>query len=198
MLAGGASARFGRDKALAQIDGKSLLARMCELLGSLAGAASIVAPPGKYPDMGARVAEDRWPGEGPLGGIITALRQTEMGAADCEWNLIVSCDMPFLTGEWLTYLAECALASRAEVVVPQSSQGLEPLCACWRTSGLAKLEQAFADGVRKVTEAMKRLEAEVLDESHWGQFDSARRLFWNMNTLTDYEDAKRILEAEHA
>jgi molybdopterin-guanine dinucleotide biosynthesis protein A len=198
VLAGGASRRFGFDKALAEIDGKPMLVHMCELLGGVADSVNVVAAPGKYPGMGARSVEDRWPGEGPLGGIITALRQTETDAAGCKLNLIVSCDMPFLRREWLTYLVERALASSAEVVVPQSSQGLEPLCACWRTSGVAKLEQAFADGVRKVTEAMKRLETEVLDESHWGQFDGAKRLFWNMNTLADYDEAKRIFEAEHA
>ena len=35
---------------------------------------------------------------------------------------------------------------------------------------------------RKVTEAMKRLPMEVLDEPAWKRFDSDNRLFWNMNT----------------
>jgi GTP:adenosylcobinamide-phosphate guanylyltransferase len=39
---------------------------------------------------------------------------------------------------------------------------------------------------------------EVLDETHWKRFDTADRLFWNMNTLSDYNEAKRILEAERA
>jgi len=39
---------------------------------------------------------------------------------------------------------------------------------------------------------------EVLDETHWKRFDIADRLFWNMNTLSDYDEAKRILEAERA
>jgi len=40
-----------------------------------------------------------------------------------------------------------------------------------------------------VTEAMKRLRVEVLDESHWKRFDTAGQLFWNMNTPQDYETA---------
>jgi hypothetical protein len=35
---------------------------------------------------------------------------------------------------------------------------------------------------------------EVLDESAWKRFDTDGRLFWNMNTLADYEEARRILE----
>jgi GTP:adenosylcobinamide-phosphate guanylyltransferase len=49
-----------------------------------------------------------------------------------------------------------------------------------------------------VTEGISLLHAEVLDEADWKRFDSAGRLFWNMNTMADYEEARRILEAERA
>jgi len=102
--------------------------------------------------------------------------------------------MPFLTRDWLSYLVNRALLSDADVVVPQSQYGLEPLCACWRTSATGKLQYAFEDGIRKVTDAMKRLRMEVLDESHWKRFDTAGQLFWNMNTPQDYEMARRVCE----
>jgi hypothetical protein len=47
-----------------------------------------------------------------------------------------------------------------------------------------------------VTEGIALLRAEVLDEADWKRFDSDGRLFWNMNTAADYEEARRILEAE--
>jgi len=99
--------------------------------------------------------------------------------------------MPFLTPGWLEYLCMRTLSSDAEVVVPQSAYGLEPLCACWRTAAAALLRAAFDEDVRKVTEAMKRLQMEVLDERHWKRFDSAGQLFWNMNTPQDYTSALR-------
>src|SRR5579864_8607756 len=160
------------------------------------GWCNLVAAPGKYSNLGLSTLTDRWPGEGPLGGIITALRANEKTRNGAEWNLLVGCDMPFLTLEWLSYLVERSLVSRAEVVVPRSANGLEPLCACWRSSGTRKLQRAFDDGVRKVTEAMKQLQMEIIDESDWKRFDSAGRLFWNMNTAADYDEAKKILEAE--
>ena len=197
VLAGGGSTRFGRDKALAEIDGKPMVLRMRELLVTVVtGGVNLVAAPGKYSNLGLSTLTDRWPGEGPLGGIITALRATEKTRNGAEWNLLVGCDMPFLTLEWLSYLVERSLVSRAEVVVPRSANGLEPLCACWRSSGTRKLQRAFDDGVRKVTEAMKQLQMEIIDESDWKRFDSAGRLFWNMNTAADYDEAKKILEAE--
>lgn len=171
-----------------------MLVRMCGLLKDVTATVSVVAAPGRYSDSGERIVEDRWPGEGPLGGIITAL----MDALNHQhtWCLIVGCDMPFLTGEWLTYLKDRALASSAGVVTPQSSMGLEPLCSCWHTSATGKLQYAFEDGIRKVTEAMKRVSMEVVEARDWARFDKSGRLFWNMNTPAEYEEARRILEAE--
>jgi molybdopterin-guanine dinucleotide biosynthesis protein A len=197
VLAGGGSTRFGRDKALVEIDGVAMLWRMRALLGAVSQQVTVIAPPLRYAVLGVTAVSDRWEGQGPLAGIITALLTTKE-TSGAEWNLIVGCDMPFLTREWLSYLAERALASRAEVVAPRSVQGLEPLCACWRASAAAKLQNVFEGGVRKITEAMKSLEMEVVDEADWKQFDNAGRLFWNMNTVADFNEARRILEGQRA
>ena len=198
VLAGGASRRFGSDKALARIGGETLLTRMSKLVQSSIGSVRIVAPRGRYFDSGFEAVEDRWPDEGPLGGIITAMSASEKVGNAWGWNLIVSCDMPFLTQEWLMYLCEHALAGDCEVVVPRSAYGLEPLCACWKTSALETLQAAFDESARKVTEAMKRLRMEILDETHWKRFDSGGQLFWNMNTAQDYQEAVRISQMERA
>jgi molybdopterin-guanine dinucleotide biosynthesis protein A len=198
VLAGGGSTRFGRDKALAEMDGVPMLLRMRALLSDITGQVDVIAAPHKYAALGVTGIADHWDGQGPLAGIITALFTTAERGDDAQWNLIVGCDMPFLTREWLTYLLTRALASDAEVVAPKSVQGLEPLCACWRTTAARDLQSAFDEGIRKITEAMKRLHMEVLDEADWKRFDSAGRLFWNMNTAADYNEAKRILEAERA
>ena len=54
----------------------------------------------------------------------------------------------------------------------------------------------FESGVRRVTDAMKQLPMEVLDAADWKRFDNFDRLFWNMNTPADYEEAIRLLKAE--
>jgi molybdopterin-guanine dinucleotide biosynthesis protein A len=215
VTAGGRSSRFGQDKALVKLGGEVVLARMCRIVSEATGSATIIADRQRpYAGFGVPVIEDLWPGEGPLGGIITALlhshepafegaRQSVPAAAE-NWNLIVSCDMPFLTSEWLKYLCYFALASNAKAIVPQSQYGREPLCACWRISAAAELQTAFEGGMRRVNDALKLLNAEVLDGSHWKRFDSAGRLFWNMNTPADHAEAERILagtqrvsESEH-
>jgi molybdenum cofactor guanylyltransferase len=198
VLAGGGSKRFGQDKALVQIGSEPLLERLCSVLHGVTHSVTIVGSPEKYGSRGVECTADRWPGEGPLGGIITALLASAGPGGAREWNIVIGCDMPFLTREWLVYLVQRAQSSAAEVVAPRSAHGLEPLCACWRSSTAGKLQRAFDGGVRKVTEGMKHLATEVLDETHWKRFDNAERLFWNMNTPADYDEAKRMLEAERA
>jgi molybdenum cofactor guanylyltransferase len=202
--AGGGSTRFGTDKALVKLAGKTMLQRTGELLAKVCEQVLVIAPAGKYSDLSWPAIADRWPGQGPLGGILTALlhangfgsshdsRTTVHGSR----SLITSCDMPFLTPEFLAFLDERASRSRAQVVVPKSASGLEPLCACWRSGALSVVQANFDAGVRKVGDAMKHLSMEVLDESTWKRFDTHNRLFWNMNTPTEFEEARRLLETE--
>jgi molybdopterin-guanine dinucleotide biosynthesis protein A len=211
VLAGGASRRFGRDKALAEIAGEALISRLCSVLRGVTSGVAIVGAAETYSRFDFPCIDDKWPGEGPLGGIITALTAERLSSEEpagmpalqgdgslnaAEWSLIVGCDMPFLTHEWLSHLTQRALDSDAEVVVARSEHGLEPLCACWRNSSAVNLTRSFDGGVRRVTDAMKQLSMEVLDAADWTRFDNAGRLFWNMNTPADYDEAKQILEAE--
>lgn len=201
--AGGASTRFGRDKALARIAGKTMLQRTGDLLESVCDEIGIIAPAGRYQEMPWTLVQDCWPGEGALGGILTALnhvkwrgaqRRKANSGSSSEWAMILGCDLPFMNQDFLVFLKERALLSCAQVVVPESGNGLEPLCACWRADALLPVRQVFDAGVRKVTEAMKHLGMEVLDEAVWKRFDNGNRLFWNMNTPEDFREARRILE----
>lgn len=195
VLAGGASSRFGTDKALAEFQGQTMLARTAKLVASVVSKVKIVSPAPKLADDFETIP-DKWPGEGPLGGILTALLNLQRNASENASALIVSCDMPFLSAEWLRFMAERALQSDAEAVVPKSAQGWEPLCACWRTSAVEMILPLFDAGTRKVTDALNVLHVEVLDEKDWKRFDTNGRLFWNMNTIEDYEEARRALAAE--
>ena len=173
-----------------------MLGRVIGLVESVAREPRVVGMPEKYAPFEREMVRDQWPGEGPLGGIIAALEDAAKRAAPGDWNLVVSCDMPFLTVDWLRFLIQRATESKAQVVMPQSKHGPEPLCACYSTDVAGALRGAFESGVRKVRHGLQHVKTEVLDEADWKRFDSAGRLFWNMNTVADYEEARRILEAE--
>lgn len=187
VLAGGASSRFGRDKALVELGGKPMLLRMVELLSGVAERVAVVAPSGRYREFDLPIVADRWPGAGPLGGIATALQHAGATPNAPEWNLIVGCDLPYVTRDWLAYLADRTANSTVLAIIPQTAQGDEPLCACYRTEAGLRIAAALERGERKVMRAMEELDREMLDEPHWKRFDSAGRLFRNMNTPADYE-----------
>ncbi len=191
ILAGGASSRMGRDKALLEIGGVPLLVRTARLLEPLVAAVTVIGWAERYAALGLRVVPDDWAGVGPLGGMATALR-----ISSSKWNLIVGCDLPYLNAEWLDWLIARALASKADAVVPETARGLEPLCAMYRKSCATPVAAAIATGTRKVTDGLAGLAVEKVTPSEWKAFPSGGVLFDNMNTPADYNEARRRLEGK--
>ncbi len=188
ILAGGESARMGRDKALLELGGEALIVRTARLVVSAAGGATVIGDSAAYRALGLRTIGDDWPGAGPLGGMATALR-----ASRARWNLVVACDLPYLTKPWLDYAIGRAFASRAEAVVPMGALGAEPLCAIYHERAEGAIRAALAQGTRKVTEALKNLSVETIEPAEWKGFDSEGLLFKNMNAPEDYEEARARL-----
>jgi molybdenum cofactor guanylyltransferase len=189
ILAGGESSRMGRAKALLQIAGEPLVARTARLARLVAGTATVIGRPAEYEALGLSAIADDWPGAGPLGAIATALR-----ASEATWNLVLACDLPYLTREWLEFLVRCALASRADAILPMNALGAEPLCAMYHKRGEGRVRTAVSSGVRKVTDGLKQLCVETIEPRVWKAFDSEDLLFKNMNSVEDYEEAKRKLD----
>jgi molybdopterin-guanine dinucleotide biosynthesis protein A len=185
ILAGGKSSRMGCDKALLEIAGVSLIARATRLLQSVTSDTKIVASPSLYSSLGFPLVADDWPGCGPLGGIATALRVSKT-----PWNLVVACDLPYLTKAWLDLLIERALKSKADAVVPMNERGAEPLCAMYHKNAENRIRAAVEGGVRKITDSFADLRVEYLEPSEWKAFASEGLLFKNINSPADYEEAK--------
>jgi molybdenum cofactor guanylyltransferase len=151
VLVGGRSSRMGRDKALLPFRGGALCQTVARAVAQAAGNATFVGDPGRYQSLGYPAVPDLYPGQGPLGGILTALRHST-----ADWNLIVACDMPQLDPEMLCRLLRAAIESDADALLPLGAEGRpEPLCAFYRNCCLKPFEDAFAAGVRKITVALE-------------------------------------------
>jgi|SRR5215471_7916530 len=168
VLVGGRSTRMGRDKAGLPFRGGTLAESIAREVALAAGSVTLVGDANRgIPDL--------YPGEGPLGGILTALAHT---AAD--WNLIVACDMPNAEAAFLRRLLESARESGADALLPCGPAGLpEPLCAVYHRRARPAIAAQFAAGVRKVTAALEGLHVVALEVT-----DDA--MFQNLNTPQDW------------
>jgi molybdopterin-guanine dinucleotide biosynthesis protein A len=192
ILAGGKSSRMGRDKALLDFGGTPLILHIASLVQPLTGSPLVVGPPDRYANLNLRVLADDESGIGPLAGIVTALRDSRE-----PWNLILGCDLPLLTSEWLAYLIDRAFASSADAVVPQSANGAEPLCAMYRKSCEASFAKEIARAVCKVTDALAQLNVERIEPQEWKNFDPSGQLFRNLNSLKDIEEIAAPLQQRY-
>lgn len=191
ILVGGKSSRMGRAKALLPFAGVPLVLRVAKLAEAVADAPVLVGPAENYKEFGFQAIVDERPNLGPLGGIVTAL-----GATKHQWNLILGCDLPFLTREWLEFLVARAANSSADVVIPVNDRGYEPLCAMYRKQAQRAIGAALGRGVRKITDGLADLALARIEPAEWKAFDRQGRLFKNINTPADYEEARKEAEKE--
>jgi molybdopterin-guanine dinucleotide biosynthesis protein A len=126
ILAGGKSRRMGFDKALLLWQGVTLLERVVRAAWEGVGKAMVIGRT-RPPDWPAELAsvpfvQDRLPGLGPLGGLVTALEQAQGPV------LLVGCDMPLLVPEALRWLTgEFDPSAAGDGVVTTREGRLEPL-----------------------------------------------------------------------
>ncbi|HXM93903.1 MAG TPA: molybdenum cofactor guanylyltransferase [Candidatus Dormibacteraeota bacterium] len=192
ILAGGNSSRMGRDKGLLDFAGVPLIVKTVRLLEQLVCEVVVVGSPDRYVRLGLRVIRDREISRsdelnlGPLVGIASALHVTET-----PWNLILACDLPYLSGAWIDWLLSRATQSSAQVVMPQTTHGVEPLAAVYRRECVSAIDASLAHGFRKVSDALRDLRVELIHSREWRKFDPHGRVLTNMNTLADYAEARK-------
>ena len=196
ILAGGASSRMGRDKGLLDFGGSPLILRTAGLLGQITAEVTIVGSPRRYASLGLHTipdesdADDRRrpnePGCGPLVGIATALAATRM-----RWNMIVACDLPYLSAEWLDWLLSRAVRSNSEAIIPQTERGIEPLVAVYHRNCRVPIVAELARGVRKVSDAIGELRVDFVYPREWHRFDPGGQVLRNMNEPCEYEEARK-------
>jgi molybdopterin-guanine dinucleotide biosynthesis protein A len=197
---------MGRDKGLLDFGGVPLILHTARLLDPLVAEVTVVGHPSRYAKFGLRaIADDAQaqggqdiPGCGPLAGIATALAATHS-----SWNLIVACDLPYLSAKWLDWLLSLALRSRGEAVIPRTERGIEPLAAVYRRECGGPIAATLARGVRKVSDAIEELRVDFVYPREWRGIDSSGLVLRNMNATGDYEEAlkwwaaERLSENEH-
>jgi molybdopterin-guanine dinucleotide biosynthesis protein A len=191
ILAGGRARRMaGVNKATLPVGERRIIDRQLTLLRQVADPVFIVSSGHRdaFADLAVDVVPDLTPGAGPLGGIYTALVSSTQPR-----TLVVACDMPFLTLPLLVHLTR---DSDADLVIPRSAAGLEPLCAVWSAAAADAIRRRIERGQLKAALVVEELRVEEIGPEVLASCDPHGLLFVNVNTPHDYERAQGLSRLE--
>lgn len=181
VVAGGRSSRMGRDKALLPFRETTFLTHAMDRLREVTPDIAILCgPKPRYEDFGVPVITDAICGAGPIGGLYSALLAASIDKR--EQVLWLGVDLPLAPSSLLATLLE--ELTHAEVAMARTTQGIEPLCAAFRTTPtLEAVRRALLDSRLKLASALDELTVRAIDaEDAW---------FANVNSPAEYSQVQR-------
>jgi molybdopterin-guanine dinucleotide biosynthesis protein A len=186
--AGGESRRMGQDKALMPFLGRPLIQRVIDRLAPIAAELMVTTNhPEDYRFLGLPLFPDLRPGRGALGGLYTAL-----SSAACEAVAVVACDMPFASARLIEAANRLLIQEEADVVIPDSGDGLEPLHTVYRRETcLPAIESAMDADQWRLISWFPQVKVRILKPEEIKLYDPSGLTFWNLNTPEEFAEAER-------
>ena len=183
LLAGGASRRMGTCKALLEINGETMLARIRRQLSGFERVLLSTGNPSLAEGLSVEYTPDLYPGMGPLAGLHAAFC-----AVDSEALLVLPCDLPFFTEQAVEYLLDCMPEDVDALVCMDSTGRVHPLCGIYRRSVLPALEARLQARELRVMSFLYSLNWKGLQDAEL----LPDKLFLNVNSPEIY---RQIIEA---
>jgi molybdenum cofactor guanylyltransferase len=192
ILSGGKSRRMGTNKALLPVSEKPNIERIKdELLPVFEDMILVTNHQETYEFLNVKMVSDRYPGKGPLAGIHAGLL-----ASDQEVNLVVACDMPFISAGLGAVLVENL--REYDAVVPIIEGTMHPLFAVYRKKTIHVFENCLENNNLRMIHLLDQLNVLYLTEENLQSFtnDSLAQIFFNMNHPEEYQDVIRLISSE--
>lgn len=187
VLAGGASRRMGRDKAMIVVRGETMLEKTCRVLRAVFDEVLCVGRVDDASNLPVACVADERPGKGPLGGIETALRRATSG-----WVFVAACDMPLLTADTIEELWEKGARGASGAVVARIGERIHPLAAFYPRDVLPSLTETLDAGRLAATEFVRGIDPCVVDAVADGALARA------LTNVNDPEELARVADGMHA
>lgn len=180
ILAGGNSSRMKSNKALLPYRGELFIERIHrKISGIFRDVLIITNTPESYRFLRCPTVPDVYPGMGSLAGIHAGLVNSKT-----PYIFVTACDMPHLNASLIRRLVDAI--DGQDVIIPESSGGLEPLHAVYGKGSLPRIAEALSKGNRKIVDCCARLNATVISKEEVSLFDADFLSFSNINTPEDY------------
>ena len=186
ILAGGKSLRYGRNKALVEVDGTRLIERVISVMQSLFEDLIIITnTPREYDYLQLPMHEDVIKGLGPLGGVYTGLQ-----IISSESGFFVTCDMPFLQNDLIRHMVE--IKGDFDAVVPKVDWKIEPLHAIYTRNCLPAITRLFDAQGCQIIKFFDNVRVRWVKEEEIRSFDSELKSFLNVNSPEELTKANRL------
>ncbi len=185
ILAGGQSRRMGAPKALLEVGGRPIIARVADVLRGLFDSIGIVTDrPEEVAFLGLATIPDIYHGKGPLGGLNAALE-----ASKERTIFLVSADLPFLDPDLISSLF--AFHSNVDITIPSSADGIHPLCGFYERSLRDHTEHSIEEARLSMQGLIREVRSRIVSPDELAGFD-LRRILFNVNTPEELEEALRM------
>ena len=186
ILAGGKNTRMGVNKAFLEINGTRMIDKTIDIYSRLFSEILIITnDPLPYLEFTrAAIVTDIYKGKGPLGGIYTGLLYSKN-----PYVFVSACDMPYLNGDFIEYLA--GLTGKHDVIVPELAEGYQPLHAVYSRNCLPSIKRLLMLNKLKITGFYRDMRVLTVSEKQISPFNQDGRLFQNLNTPRDVDEAQK-------
>jgi molybdopterin-guanine dinucleotide biosynthesis protein A len=187
ILAGGQSSRFsGRNKAFIDVYGTLTIDRIYHLFTDLFDEIILVTKdPRPYLQYDMLIVTDFFDIPSSLTGIHAGLFYSSNPFA-----FFSACDTPFLKKELVQTILD-RIKPEFEAIIPETSKGMEPLCAAYSKKSLNTIETHLAQDKLKIMRIFKKRRVKMISEKVLRQADPTLLSFFNINTPED------LIQAEH-
>jgi len=188
ILAGGLNSRFsGANKAFIQIGNKRIIDRIYDVFSELFVEIILVTnDPSKYLEWDLKIVTDIYPARSSLTGIHAGLFYATGSHA-----FIAACDTPFLKKELIETII-CAVEPQLDIIIPETSAGMETLCAVYSKRCLKQIENQLDKQEYKIQGFFNKVRVIKISEDEIRAKDPELTSFFNVNTPFAFEKAKEM------
>ena len=189
ILIGGKSSRFGSDKASLEFAGETLSVRIYHQLNSILDSVCFISDrKNNSATADLPVFVDIESGVGPLGGLLTALKNCQY-----PWCFITGCDLPFFDPDLVSYLWQYAHED-PDIIVPVWAENIEPLNAFYHIRCIPAIVDSLAQNRYMVKGFWKNLRVKKVELTDHYSSDDLKKMFFNINTKLALAQALKMVQ----
>ncbi len=181
ILAGGLNTRFsGQNKAFVRVGGRRIFDHIHDLFKDLFEEIILVTnDPLQYLEWDLSMTTDIFSIRSSLTGIHAGLF-----CATHPHAFLIACDTPFLKKEMVELILD-RIEPNTDVIIPETSAGLEPLCAAYSKRCLKPMEQQLVEEKLKIQGFFEKVRVKKIPEDRLRKADPDLTSFFNINTPDD-------------